>query len=501
MCEEGMDTQEKNKLGHELLLENFRRFEEKFKKEFSNKEFLKQEIKADWKVMLDNLSLKLCVMNISEFILPEKRNTRSISSDGIELIGDKVSGLDKAKEWYKETCKDKLVETIVIDKIRDSKDELAENYIALLVIVYDKNCSESFQFFVKVMLRFLKKVIIDLECLETLIKPEIWKDRVDKIDFDFIRWYCDKVFEVKALPEVEMITKIAFMNYENRPNNATMLFLDSNDLEELPKEEEGILKFDDINKEDMKFVVVKDNEKMVGTEKTIRKMLETCKGNERFLIVQANYPYYLWGIVTDTYYKNNIKSKEQYCCIDFLGNGSWKIRAKEDILLIYEKGRFSLDEEQKMLDLENEVKKIKGLNSEEQISFVRIIDRLYKQNHGALMIIAKDAKIEAERLCKRYKRGTLVEEINLTSEENWKMLDGIASIDGAVMVDLKGICYGFGIILDGVAKRVGDLGKGSRFNSAVNYIADKERYAIIVSEDKQKHPTVECGIEENTKGE
>lgn len=490
-----MTTQEKNKLDYADLLDNFKQFENMLKKEFSDKKFLKQEIKVEWQMCLENARLILCLRSTSEFVWHKKQGIVSISSDDLELIGDKIDGIDEAKAYYGEIFKNKQIETIVVNKITNNDSFCAENYEALFVFVYDKNCSESFQFFVKVMLCFLEKCITDLNSFKELINPNVWSDKADKVDFDFIRWYCHKVFSVKALPNIEMITKIAFMNYENRPNNATLLLLESDVLEKLPKKSEiGVLKFDDVNKEDMKFVIDKDDETTAGTEKTIRKMLETCKGNERFLIAQANSPYSIWGIVTDTYYKNYIEYKVRYSCIDFLGNGSWKLRTKEDLLLMYEKGQFVLDEEQKILDLENEVKKIKGLSSDEQTIFVKIIEKLYKQNHGALMIIARDAEAEAERLCKQYKRGTLVEKINLVSEENLKILNGIASVDGAVMVDLKGLCYGFGIILDGEAKRVGDLGKGSRFNSAVNYIADKERYAIIVSEDKQKRPAVECGI-------
>ena len=108
-----------------------------------------------------------------------------------------------------------------------------------------------------------------------------------------------------------------------------------------------------------------------------------------------------------------------------------------------------------------------------------------EQNHGALLIIAPNAQEEVERFS-GFRRGMLVEAIDLKKKKNLVLLDGMASIDGAVMLDFAGICYGFGIILDGSAKK-GDVGRGARYNSAISYIAGKEeKYAVIVSEDKER---------------
>ena len=110
---------------------------------------------------------------------------------------------------------------------------------------------------------------------------------------------------------------------------------------------------------------------------------------------------------------------------------------------------------------------------------------MQEQKHGALLIVSDDAKIEAEILCNKFGRGTLINEVDFSKERNLALLDGIAAVDGAVLVDFSGICYGFGVILDGDAKVKGDVSRGARYNSARNYVAGKNRCAVVVSEDKE----------------
>lgn len=164
-----MTTQEKNKLDYADLFDNFKQFENMLKKEFSDKKFLKQEIKVEWQMCLENARLILCLRSTSEFVWHKKQGIVSISSDDLELIGDKIDGIDEAKAYYGEIFKNKQIETIVVNKITNNDSFCAENYEALFVFVYDKNCSESFQFFVRVMLCFLEKCITDLNSFKELI--------------------------------------------------------------------------------------------------------------------------------------------------------------------------------------------------------------------------------------------------------------------------------------------------------------------------------------------
>ena len=75
------------------------------------------------------------------------------------------------------------------------------------------------------------------------------------------------------------------------------------------------------------------------------------------------------------------------------------------------------------------------------------------------------------------------------------MVAGITAIDGALLFDISGNCRAVGAILDGVSVKIGNPGRGSRYNSVVNYIGwlknredselveQKICFALIISED------------------
>jgi hypothetical protein len=60
----------------------------------------------------------------------------------------------------------------------------------------------------------------------------------------------------------------------------------------------------------------------------------------------------------------------------------------------------------------------------------------------------------------------------------------VTSIDGAVLVDLDGLCHAIGVILDGVASPRCTPARGARFNSAVRYAYGRDDCMVVVkSED------------------
>lgn len=65
------------------------------------------------------------------------------------------------------------------------------------------------------------------------------------------------------------------------------------------------------------------------------------------------------------------------------------------------------------------------------------------------------------------------------------LLDHVAQIDGAVLVDPEGICNAIGVILDGEVTAQGDSSRGARYNSAYRYqhSAPCPTVVVIVSED------------------
>lgn len=115
-----------------------------------------------------------------------------------------------------------------------------------------------------------------------------------------------------------------------------------------------------------------------------------------------------------------------------------------------------------------------------------VLYEIQQQKHGALLIVTDEAEAEVDRLCK-LKRGYAISPIDLKQDSNKRLLPSITSIDGAFFIDTDFICYGVGLILDGIAVMQGLSSRGSRYNSAKCYIDNKEaeKYvSVVISEDE-----------------
>ena len=132
--------------------------------------------------------------------------------------------------------------------------------------------------------------------------------------------------------------------------------------------------------------------------------------------------------------------------------------------------------------------------SDEQIEGVpnaEIIEKIAKeaiqQSHGTTVVFTDEAEDESCRLS-RYHRCELIKPIDLCQHREYIL--SLTSIDGALIVSTDGKCYGVGAILDGEAVKPGSIGRGARYNSALNYVAWRKRKspkgkycAVIISED------------------
>lgn len=489
-----MSTQEKSNLA-EAIFQDFNLFEQKYKQFFQS-----QNLRNDWIELLKLSSLKMCLIssetNESNILLSDDDKRIAYIIDGKEIheIESNVSNIADAENYVKEFYRDKYMDSLAIDNINYSEGAFVGSYSVVWAFVNESKCSDSFLFFIKILLRFLEKAVNDLAYLNKGKEESFWIKSAEKMDFHFGAWYRNMIFEIGVIPKAELITEIAFLNYESRANKASLLFVDIDDLQSFDGTLPGLLRFD------RKRQLI-DGFASKKSQKSIRKMLETgCdrKSDGSYLLAQMQDPYSLFGIATNEYFKGNIDHHLSYWLIEFMGNGDWKLCTENDTLLVYSRGRFLLDVSQEKAELEDLVKKIKQIEHKKEY-FLDIFKRLQNQKHGALLIIAEDAETEAQILCGKFKKGTLIEKIDFTIKENLPLLDGIASVDGAVLLDFNGVCYGFSVILDGEAKVDGDAGRGARYNSSVNYIAGKERYAIIVSEDKENGIEVEYGMNKEVK--
>ena len=107
-----------------------------------------------------------------------------------------------------------------------------------------------------------------------------------------------------------------------------------------------------------------------------------------------------------------------------------------------------------------------------------IVEAAMSQRHGTIIVVSAAAEEEAKRL---NKQSLGIEPIRLTPN----LVERLSSIDGAVLINPKGICYAIGVILDGMATDEGDPSRGARYNSAIRYIASSKPHTmcLVVSED------------------
>lgn len=294
---------------------------------------------------------------------------------------------------------------------------------------------------------------------------------------NFFECYYRVLEEEYALPSVESIGKISGLFYEKRENFGRLCFVKPDfDVEQ----EKGMVLFS----EDEMF----DFQEMENQHR-IRKMLETTppthkEDTYRYIVMKKQYKnaYCCLGSIMEDNFK---ESGNAIVC--FEGNGRWKIEVNGVTLLSSNGWNYYISEGRAGEDYLSKLPD----NISNREFFSEIFDCLKKQTHGALLIIAEDAADETERLCATYKRGTKVEIKDETIEirEKIALMSGFFAVDGAVFVDYTGNIHAYGVILDGEAKTIGKKGRGARYNSAMNYIANtnkNNRYAVVVSEDKDK---------------
>lgn len=309
-------------------------------------------------------------------------------------------------------------------------------------------------------------------------------DTLKMQDFNFMDKYQKYLFGQNAfLPESAVIEKLSVSPYERRQNKASVYFISKKQLDEI--ENNG--KIAKISK------VSLPGEGMIceNNIKFVRKLLETCSNSSRCLLVEKkDKNSEICGILHN---ETILETMQDFFSLKFEGYGSWRLIYQDETILLYQEGTYFIDKDMKANNFREKLSHIPELKTNNTIElFVKILNKFEHLCHGGLMIIADDAETEAEFLCESACRGMKIEPLDLSDDDNLTLFFGMSSIDGATLVDFKGTCHGFGVILDGEAQVKGDMGSGARHNSASNYIFGKRRYAVIISEDKEKGITVLC---------
>ncbi len=331
----------------------------------------------------------------------------------------------------------------------------------------------------KVVLKSLMDWSDDLNIIVKASKDQ-WQYKADKEKLNYMQTYKDEIFNTYGFPKEEIIMEIASARYETRENNAVAYFMKREDIDQLliveEEEKASVVSFLQPCYQAYK-MGIKEN------ISSTRKMLETCRDSERYLLVEQGKNHYLRGIVT----KSKIgKIADEELSIHFMGKSEWKVCKGQETFLVFRNNQYYTDDSRIDTGLEDKIANMVRIAEDKREKFKNIFQKMESQQHGALMIVTEDAGAETDRLCSKYQRGMQIDALDLDNEDALDLVSGLASIDGAVMIDFEGKCYGFGVILDGEARIKGNTGRGARYNSSTNYIAGKERYSVIISEDRER---------------
>lgn len=270
----------------------------------------------------------------------------------------------------------------------------------------------------------------------------------------YIKWLLKKL----DLPSMELFIQFSAQKYEKRVVSTSMYFL-KGDYENSEK----ILVFDDMNE------ASRCDRRLSGENlRTIRKLME-MSGTEHGLLIdrdEIKKIYYIKGVVN-----SDDAGKLPVTEVRFTGHLSWKLIERENILFecIEGKNRIPAVEgksNEKWKD-ELEVAMIKLEKKRHIVKVRKIVEELSKQSHGTSIIFMQEDILREEVRRLGAKKRTYPISFNMLTNKD-KLL-GISAIDGAILSDITGTCHCVGAILDGEAVIEGDSGRGSRYNSVINY--------------------------------
>lgn len=286
----------------------------------------------------------------------------------------------------------------------------------------------------------------DIYCIERIYQNIVYKSLSDFL-FEF------------HMPSQEILTYLSALKYEGANNYSKMVF------------------YVDETNINLRIKLDSPVQVDINNARNIRKLMEI-----------ATKDFYL------EVYGGEVQSIVQLLCtdwariIEFKNYLNWRIFFDKYCVVEYKNGEIKLPNlSDKYKYIQNAIyQHFEGRKSKEQIdALCKTIQYASTQKHGTSLIISDDAEKEVDRLYKA-KRGFKIEKFNILDKES--VVKYITSIDGALILNSDGYCYGIGMIVDGEAVVRGDNSRGARYNSIYNYIAQKYiqgacYVAVIISED------------------
>jgi hypothetical protein len=167
--------------------------------------------------------------------------------------------------------------------------------------------------------------------------------------------------------------------------------------------------------------------------------------------------------------------------IEFHDHYHWSLSCGSEILLVSRYGTPSLpyDRFPKARLVDTFQRLFTEATAEDVDNFTALFDVAVEQRHGSMLVVARDASEEADRL---RGQGTKVAPVKLTPE----LYRRVSNIDGTIIVDPHCVCHAVGVILDGAAREECTPSRGARYNSGIRYAeaSATPRLAVVVSDDR-----------------
>ncbi|MCA9716218.1 MAG: hypothetical protein KC468_16170 [Myxococcales bacterium] len=167
--------------------------------------------------------------------------------------------------------------------------------------------------------------------------------------------------------------------------------------------------------------------------------------------------------------------------VEFHDHFHWSLCCGEQVLLVSRYGVPALPQERfprnRLVDTFRRL--FDEATDDDVDAFTALFDTAVAQRHGSMLVVARDAADEAERL---RSQGTRVAPVKLSPS----LYRRVSDIDGTIIVDPHCVCHAIGVILDGPARPECTPSRGSRYNSGIRYVGASEvpRLAVVVSDDR-----------------
>ncbi|UPM56367.1 DNA integrity scanning protein DisA nucleotide-binding domain protein [Gottfriedia acidiceleris] len=295
---------------------------------------------------------------------------------------------------------------------------------------------------------------------------EQWKNHWHELSYDELGRKAAANVHEDLSSTINDIHIISSLKYEGLECKGTILF------QSLRKNEKNVAEIIKLNKS------VKIND-----HKRIRKLLEITN-KELVLVVDINTLEAFGFKKMDSHDSYDFLLLEDHILINFTGWFSWDciINGEPKFNFKNLQLKFPISTNNSTSYFKDKLHATFNPNKTNKKHLIRLFDAIKEQKKGTMLVIldSDNVKKEADRL---EDSGTLIDPELIEPE----IIKQISKIDGAVIIDPEGICYAFGVILDGNLTP-GDPARGARFNSAQRYLYTKREnnincLIVVVSED------------------